>query len=135
MKEITIKEKINGDEKMNDKTSFEIKRKLKQAFPNETFSVRIDKYSGGSCIYVKTSALQKHPEHTDAVWRVEVNSNPNDEDKQEYFEYKKKREEFLEKESKIREVIQEYEKVSYDQYSGEILSGCNTFIDIRGLFK
>ena len=62
-----------------DKRAIEIKRILKKQYPEATFRVRIEKYSGGETIY---------------------------------------------------RLLKDYYHIAYDEYSGEVLLGGNTYLDI-----
>jgi hypothetical protein len=119
-------------EKMKDKRSYEIKKILKKEFPNNEFKVRIDKRSFTTSIDIYTDAV-KFLWQNNAVWRVEANANPTQEDYDEYFKYKKDFEKNKEIEEKIRNLVGHYEKIHYDEYTGEILGGGNTFVFIKPL--
>lgn len=103
---------------MRDTRSYEIKRLLKKHYPNAQVKVRIDKYSMGESINVKTDAfvIGKKPDPRGWGYVYDV----------------------TDKDEKIRQNIKKllscYESVDRDQW-GEILSGGNTYLFIDSMNK
>lgn len=99
---------------MRDTRGSEIKSLLKKHYPNAKFSVRLDKYSMGESINV----------HTDLIVRERIEHEGG------YHEYKYSNETV----AKIREIeslLSSYKHIDRDEYSGEILSGGNTYLFVE----
>lgn len=122
-----------------DSRSIIIKNALATAFPNYQFRVRVEKYSGGESINIKTNYLLPFLPHSDAVWRVGANANPSSADYDEYNKYRRRIEENKKREEEVYEVIKSLkntailEDIHYDEFSGDVLQGANRYVFIRPL--
>jgi hypothetical protein len=99
---------------MKDTRSTEIKKILKKEYPGAKFSVRIDKYSMGESINVRTDAF-----HIDQVA-----------DPRGYGYINQASEKDAAIRTNIKELLAKYEDIDRDQW-GEILSGGNTFLFVE----
>ena len=99
-----------------DTRSNEIKKLLKKEFPFAVFTVKIDKYSMGESINVRTNAY-----HTDVL-----------PDPRGFGYIREITKENKAIKNKIHELLYKYESVDRDQW-GEILSGGNTYLFIEEL--
>lgn len=116
---------------MIDKRSYEIKRKLKETFKGHEFKVKIEKYSMGESIKIRTNLLTE-VKYTDAVWRVQNTKQYSETDMNEYVKFKKAWEAHNKKELEVKNLLRQFEKVSYDE-RGDILEGCNTYLFVQPL--
>jgi hypothetical protein len=98
---------------MRDTRSTDIKKLLKQHFPNAVFSVRIHKYSMGESIRVETDAFSYTTTQDESGfgWRKEWQNK--------------------EAKDQIQLLLKEYESFDRDEMTGEILSGGNTFLFVQ----
>jgi hypothetical protein len=124
-----------NEKKMDrDKRSYIIRNILKSIYPNNSFKVRIEKYNFGESIHVYTDLLED-TKFTDAVWRVHANKNPSEEDYLEAKKYYEKQSKNQLIERKIEQILKDFWHVNYDQRTGEILEGGNTYLFIKRLKK
>jgi hypothetical protein len=100
---------------MRDTRSTEIKKILKNAYPEAQFRVRIHKYSMGESIHVNTDLIKR--EKVSEEFGVDI------------IGYSKKATEVL---GHIETLLRGYESIDRDQW-GDILGGGNTFLFIEEL--
>lgn len=124
---------MNQNKRQNDNRSTRIKQILRQHYPLSTHRVRIEKYSGGECIYIKTSALNPPEYQIYNQLNDKLRSEGlNEEENTLYEATKKQNERYNEKQDSIKKLLNEFWHVDRDD-QGEILAGGNSYIDVESL--
>ena len=97
---------------MRDTRSFEIKQLLKKYYPNAIFKVKIDKYSMGESINIRTNAFKIDlvPD-TQRGFGMMYKASEQDSTTRDH----------------IKNILAKFEDIDRDE-QGEILSGGNTFL-------
>lgn len=116
-----------------DNRSSQIKKILKKAYPTAFFSVRIDKYSMGESINIKTD-LFKESAFKQESYALECKLNREGlagDDFAKWQDIKKTNEYNRNLEKELHSLVMNFQHVDYDKYSGEILSGGNTYLFIQ----
>jgi len=117
---------------MRDNRSYIIKKILKQKYPDSTFRVRIEKYSGGESIEVYTDLI-KFPDYnrlTHLEFKLAKEGLTGD-DLIEYHNIKELNENNNKIEQEIKQLLKEFYHVNRDMF-GEILLGVgNTYLFIN----
>ena len=112
-----------------DKRAIEIKSILKKQYPEATFRVRIEKYSGGETIYIYTDLVKEFtPEEAEAHWLYNTGQVTEITEVVERMKKKKARNKKIDQD--IHRLLKDYYHIAYDEYSGEVLLGGNTYLDI-----
>jgi hypothetical protein len=118
-------------ERKRDARSYEMRKILQQAFPKNKFSVKIEKYSMGESIHIKTDLIQPWTaEDSDNQFKRGTDMGFNTPSMQAT---KQKQEYNKAMEQKIESLLQKFWHIDWDKQSGEILGGGNTFIDIGAI--
>lgn len=100
---------------MRDTRSYEIKKLLKKFYPNAKFEVKINKYSMGESINVRTNAFKIDQIPDPRGYGYVMQASEQDATTRDH----------------IRKVLSDYESVDRDPYSGEILNGGNTYLFVQ----
>ena len=101
---------------MRDTRSYEIKKLLKKYYPNAKFEVRIDKYSMGESINIRTNAFKIDQVPDPRGYGYVMQASEQDATTRDH----------------IQKVLRDYEKIDRDQW-GEILSGGNTYLFVQDM--
>ena len=120
----------------HDTRGRDIKKLLQKSFPSALFSVKLHKYSMGESININTSLLMELPPDNELIWKAEDmlrNGKGLEHGMPEHTAWKARKEAIAfndEMVNKIKMLIGSYESIDRDAM-GEILSGGNTYINIR----
>ena len=119
---------------MRDKRSYQIKKILKNKFPDSKFKVKIDKYSMGESIYIYADLIKQIPNgFFDLEWKRRVGEHLSAEEYELYKKGKMILENNNQIEQEIKQLLKTFWHVDYDEYTHEILSGGNTFLFVERL--
>ncbi len=106
-----------------------IKDILRSAYPGREFRVRLEKYSMGESIHVYTDMLLNlTQEESDNNWKERA-GQPHDWKLAE--SWKKKMEHDKKITDDIENLLKDFWHIRYDEYSGEILGGGNTYLHVN----
>ncbi len=119
-----------------DNRSYEMKKLLQKTYPTAKFTVKIHKYSMGESIYVKTDLIKAWTqEDSDNDWKKRTRAMGSEPfiitDSIKATEAKSEHNEVIRKEIEV--LLAPFWHIDYDSYSGEILSGGNTYMNIGEL--
>jgi hypothetical protein len=119
-----------------DNRSYEMKKLLQKQYPTARFTVKIHKYSMGESIYVKTDLIKAWTqEDSDNDWKKRTRAMGDQPfiitDSIKATEAKSEANEKIRHE--IEALLKNFWHIAYDSYSGEILSGGNSYINIGEL--
>jgi len=117
-----------------DTRSYEMKKALQKQYPTAKFTVKIHKYSMGESIYVKTDLIKawtQEDSDNDFKQRYRANMPYEITDSIKATRAKSERNEVIRHE--IEALLKNFWHIDYDSYSGEILGGGNTYMNIGEL--
>ncbi len=119
-----------------DNRSYEMKKLLQKQYPTAKFTVKIHKYSMGESIYIHTDLIKAWtPEDSNNDWKQRTRAMGSEPfeitDSIKATRAKSKQNEVIRHE--IEALLKNFWHIDYDSYSGEILSGGNTYINISKL--
>ena len=117
-----------------DNRSYEMKKVLQKQYPGAKFTVKIHKYSMGESIYVKTNLLKTWTEEdSDNNWKKQYRANGPYKitESMRATEAKNKHNEVIRNE--LEALLKSFWHIDYDSFSGEILGGGNTYMNIGEL--
>ena len=117
---------------MKDRRSIEIRKILKKHFPQAKFRVKIEKDSLSEAIRIYTDLLEDFTnEEIEVIDQARFTQTiENVEVYEKAIEKEKKNEEIRQK---IHQLLRDFESVSYDEVTGEILGGGNTYLFVEPL--
>ena len=105
---------------MRDNRSQEIKRILKKTYPDNQFKVRCDKYSMGESFRIYTDLIKELPNKA-----VDIFTEKEKGEHESTMHWNQVMREIIERQ------LKEFWHIDRDEFSGEILTGGNTFLFVE----